>query len=172
MLTLLACSAVLAGKLLGGFTLAFPEYTLAPFSEVFGPFTANGKKALFLSCHQTLLLWRNDRSLFARTQRDCSLDGAQKEKSAEVRLALRCLSTSRFAAPIRNADRVSPRLAAGLSMRSRISSGSVTFTECIWGLPFSVVRHSNVRLGKILAFEQQWSPTVLGKRVSKTITEV
>jgi hypothetical protein len=41
-------SAVLAGRLFGGFTLAFPEYTLAPFSEMFGPFTANGKKALFL----------------------------------------------------------------------------------------------------------------------------
>ena len=41
-----------------------------------------------------------------------------------------------------------------------------------WVIALSVVRHSNVRLGKILAFEQQWSPAVLGKRVSKTITEV
>ena len=38
--------------------------------------------------------------------------------------------------------------------------------------PVSVVRHSNVRLRKILAFEQQWGPAVLGKRVSKTITEI
>jgi hypothetical protein len=57
-------SAILAGRLFGGFTLAFPEYTLAPFSEMFGPSTADGKKALRLSCHQTLLFWHNDRSLF------------------------------------------------------------------------------------------------------------
>ena len=66
-------SAILAGRLFGGFTLAFPEYTLAPFSEMFGPFTADGKKALFLSCHQTLLFWHNDRSLFVAVVAGTSL---------------------------------------------------------------------------------------------------